>query len=84
VYRRRTNGQEGATEAPIVFGRVFECVESCLAELEPDPDAGFCLQMVEAVGQDADGLDWIAWDDLDGELSWAGDELRHIAPGSPV
>ena len=71
-------------ETPIPFGRVFECVESRLAEFEPDPDGWFCFELAAAVGQDADGLDWIAWDDLEGELSWAGDELRQIAPAAPV
>ena len=56
---------------------------SCLAEFEPDPGV-FDFPPVEVTGREADGLDWIDWDDADGELSWAADELRHIAPDAGV
>jgi hypothetical protein len=57
-------------------------IESALAQFEPDPDATFGFRSAQPGSRDADGLEWIAWSDADGELSWAADELRHMAPRS--
>jgi hypothetical protein len=59
-------------------------IESALAEFEPDPDGVFGFRDAQPESRDAEGLEWIAWSDADGELSWAAEELRHMAPGSSL
>ena len=57
-------------------------MENCLAEFEPDPGAALDCSNVEQSGREADGLEWVAWDDVDRERSWARDALRHLTRGS--
>ena len=78
--RRASSASRFLSARPTTIRSRYSTERVPLAQFEPDPEALDVEATLAATSSGDDSVPWVVFEDADGELAWALDELLQITP----